>query len=215
MINNSSLEKYIAYLETLKKRLNVYFGDQKEFIKCKAGCDLCCKNSYYPTSQLEYEYIKIGLNKNFTEKEREEINKTVLDIFNKRKLFIDSGSNILEFSYECPLLVNGACGIYEYRTLLCRSHGLIYNDADKPTKQNFPHCMTLGLNYADVFDKETNDFSEEKTVALGIKTRPKSYDLSYTPLMQESGLEFGDIRMLFEWILMDIEGFEELVKTTD
>jgi len=212
MINNSSLEKYISYTETLKKRLDVYFNDQKEFIKCKAGCDFCCKNSYYPMSQLEYEYIKIGLNENFTAEEREEINQAVINIFKKRRLFLESGSNILDFSYECPLLENGACRIYEYRALLCRSHGLIYNDIDKPSKQNLPHCMTLGLNYADVFDKETNEFSQEKAIALGIKAKPKSYELSYSALMQDTDdLEFGEIRMFFEWILMDIEGFQKVI----
>lgn len=215
MMDNSSLEKYIAYTETLKKRLDVYFDEQKEFIKCKAGCDLCCKSSYYPISQLEYEYIKIGLNKIFTDEERENINKAAIDIFKKRRLFTQQNPNVLDFVYECPLLVDGACGIYQYRGLLCRSHGLIYNDTDKLNKENIPHCMTLGLNYANVFDEETNDFSEEKAIALGLKARPKAYNLSYSPLMQDAGdIEFGDVRMLFEWILMDIENFQELIKKT-
>ncbi|MEI8378134.1 MAG: hypothetical protein WCF95_06315 [bacterium] len=213
MTDNASLEKYIAYLEKLKKRLDVYFKEQKEFLKCKAGCDLCCKASYYPVSQLEYEYIKIGLNEKFTFEEREKINQAVLAIFKKRRLFAKENSNLFDFFYECPLLVDGVCGIYEYRGLLCRSHGLIYNDTDNLNKENIPHCVTLGLNYSDVFEKETNKFSEEKAVALGIKARPKAYDLSYTPLMKAAdGLEFGDIRMLFEWILLDIENFEELIK---
>ena len=213
MTNNSSLEKYIAYTEKLKTRLDVYFSEQKEFLKCKMGCDLCCRSSYYPASRLEYEYVRIGLNKIFTAEEREKINQAAVDIFKKRRIFAKENPNLLEFSYECPLLVNGACGIYQYRSLLCRSHGLIYNDTDKPNKINIPYCMTLGLNYADVFDEKINEFSQAKADALGIKAEPKSYDLSYTPLMQEAGdLDFGDVRMLFEWILMDIDGFEELVR---
>ena len=73
MTNNSSLEKYIAYTEKLKTRLDVYFSEQKEFLKCKMGCDLCCRSSYYPASRLEYEYVRIGLNKIFTAEEREKI----------------------------------------------------------------------------------------------------------------------------------------------
>lgn len=213
MIEKSSLEKYIAYLQILQTRLDVYFDEQKEFIKCKAGCDLCCKNSYYPTSQLEYEYVKLGLSKNFTSKEREQISQSVLEIFIERKLFAKANPNLLDFSYKCPLLVDGKCGIYDYRPLLCRAHGLIYHDIDNPNKENIPHCMTLGLNYSDVFDSDRSEFSEERALAFGIKARPKAYNLSYTPLMQDSGdIDFGDIRMLFEWILMDIDNFQELIK---
>lgn len=212
MTNDSILKKYIAYLEKLKNNLDIYFDSQKEFIKCKVGCDLCCKDSYYPVSKLEYEYLKVGLNKNFTIEEREKINQTVIEIFRKRRAFVKENSDFFGFSYECPLLVNGACGVYEYRALLCRSHGLIYNDLDNPTKENIPHCMTLGLNYAEVFDKETMQFSEEKAAILGFKARPESYNLSYSALMQDAGdVEFGEIRMLFEWILMDIPNFEKLI----
>lgn len=213
MTDNSSLEKYIAYTETLKEKLDVCFKDQKEFLKCKAGCDICCKSSYYPVSKLEYEYIKIGLSESFTDEEREKINQATINILKERKIFLKTNPNLMEYAYDCPLLVNGACGIYKYRALLCRSHGLIYKDVDKPNKNNAPHCMSLGLNYSDVYDEETRQFSAEKAIALGIKATPKIYDLSYSVLMKDAGdIDFGDVRMLFEWILMDIPNYEELLK---
>lgn len=213
MSDNSTLEKYIAYTETLKDKLDVYFKDQKEFLKCKAGCDICCKASYYPVSELEYEYIKIGLNEDFTSEEREKINLAAINIIKDRRIFSKTNPNLLEYSYECPLLVNGACGIYQYRALLCRSHGLIYKDVDKANKNNAPHCMSLGLNYFDIYDEEAKQFSTEKAEALGIKSTPKVYDLSYSVLMKDSGgLDFGDVRMLVEWIVMDVPNYEELLK---
>ena len=73
--------------------------------------------------------------------------------------------------------------------------------------------MSLGLNYSDVYDKETRQFSTEKAISLGIKATPKIYDLSYSVLMKDAGdIDFGDVRMLFEWILMDIPNYEELLK---
>ena len=213
MSEKSMLEKYIENTDILKDKLDAYFQDQKEFLKCKAGCDICCKASYYPVSQLEYEYIKIGLNENFTAEEREKIGQAAINIIKNRRIFSKTNPNLLEYSYECPLLVNKACGIYKYRALLCRSHGLIYKDLDKPNKNNAPHCMSLGLNYADIYDEETKQFSTEKTKALGIKATPQIYDLSYSSLMKDAGnLDFGDVRMLVEWIVLDIPNYEELLK---
>lgn len=213
MTDNSTLQKYIEYTEVLREKLDGYFKDQKEFLKCKAGCDICCTNSYYPVTQLEYEYMRIGLNENFNKEEKEKINQAAINIIKDRRIFAKTNSNLLEYFYACPLLVNGACGIYQYRALLCRSHGLIYKDVDKPNKNNTPHCMSLGLNYSNVFDKETKQFSTEKAKALGIKATPKIYDLSYSVLIKDAGnLDFGDVRMLVEWLVMDIPNYEELLK---
>jgi len=212
MPDSSMLEKYITYLGVLQEKLDVYFQDQEESLKCKAGCDICCKDSYYPVSQLEYEYMKIGLNNNFTEKEREKINQAAVNIIKDRRIFAKTNPNLMEYSYICPFLVNGSCGIYKYRALICRSHGLIYKDVKIPNKNNVPHCMNLGLNYSNIYDEETRQFSTEKAEALGIKATPKVYDLSYSILMKESGgLDFGDVRMLVEWIVMDIPNYEELI----
>ena len=77
MQEKTTLEKYIEYTDILKNKLDIYFKDQKEFLKCKAGCDICCKSSYYPVSELEYEYVRMGLNNNFTAEEREKINQNL------------------------------------------------------------------------------------------------------------------------------------------
>jgi len=73
--------------------------------------------------------------------------------------------------------------------------------------------MTVGYNYANVWDKQSNTFSEEKAVSLGLKARPESYDISYSSLMKQSdNIEFGDVRMVVEWIVMDIPDWQELIK---
>lgn len=212
MTKKTELEIYIDYLEVLKKKLDVYFKDQKPFLKCKAGCDICCKSCYYPVSELEYEYVRIGINKIFNQDEKQKIYEKAVKIIKARREFAKT-NNIMDFYYECPLIVGGACGIYPYRALLCRSHGLIYRDIENPKKHNAPYCMSLGLNYANVYDKETGQFSDEKAALLGINAKPQIYDLSYSVLMNEAGdINFGDVRMLVEWILFDIPNYKELLE---
>ena len=126
--------------------------------------------------------------------------------------FSKKNPNLTDFYYECPYLVNDSCGNYEHRALLCRSHGVIYKDIENPNKMNFPYCFKLGLNYANVWDYDLKAFSEEKMQQLGIKAKPESYDLSYSVLRKDANLDFGDTRMLVEWIVMDIPNYEELIK---
>lgn len=213
MPENLMLEKYISYLDIFNKKLDSYFQDQKEFIKCKTGCSFCCKYSYYPYSQLEYDYFRIGLQKKFTAGEREGFYQKTLQIFRDRRNFLKTNSNVFDFQYECPFLVDDVCKNYEHRGVICRSHGLIYKDIDKP-KHNAPHCMTHGLNYSNIYDPETKQFSEEKAAQLGFKSRPKVYELSYSSIMKDAGedIDFGDVRMLFEWVIMDIPNYEELIR---
>ena len=213
MFENAVIEKYIEYTEILRKKLDGYFKDQKEFLACRAGCDICCNSSYYPSSALEYEYVRTGINTLLSEEKKQEIYDKVIKILKDRRNFLKTNPNVMEYSYSCPFLVDGACGIYQYRPLLCRTHGLIYNDIENENRQKAPHCMKIGLNYANVYDEKTGKFSLEKVKELGLKSTPKSYDLSYSIVMKESGIkDFGDVRMLFEWVIMDIPNYEELIK---
>ena len=206
------LVKYQSYLEKLNSDLDTYFSEQQEFIKCKKGCSICCKSSYYPVSELEHEYIKICFKEKLSEGQQEEVRQKTLQIMRDRREFLVNNSNIFDFSYECPFLLDNSCSIYEYRALLCRSHGLIYKDVDKANKLNFPYCVKLGHNYADIWDSEKNTISIEKMKALDMKVNPEIFDLSYSTMMNDAeGVEFGDVRMLFEWIILDIPNYEELI----
>lgn len=195
------LQKYEDYLETLKNRLDEYFTNQKEFIKCANGCGLCCTLCYYPASELEYKYLKIGIDTKLSEEEKENVNKKAIQIIKDRTAFLKTNSNVFDFTYECPLLINKACPVYDYRPLLCRTHGLLYQDISNANKINAPICKEFGLNYSNIND--TN-----------LKTTPEVYDLSYSSVMRDAqGVEFGDVRMLVEWIVMDIPNWQELIKS--
>ena len=207
------IEKYADYLKKLEKILDEYFHSQKEFLYCKKGCGLCCKLCYYPVSQLEYDYMKMGADKVFTQEQKEKINNKAIQIIKDRTAFLKRNTNLMDFYYECPYLIDDICANYEHRALLCRSHGVIYKDIENPNKINLPYCFRIGLNYSQVWDYDLKNFSEEKMQQLGINARPESYDLSYSVLRKGAGdVDFGDTRMLVEWIVMDIPNYQELIK---
>lgn len=208
------LDKYSEYIKGLTAEIDHGFNDQREFIACKAGCGICCKSSYYGCSKLEWEYVKIGFEK-LDERIRNEINMKSVAIIKDRIKFAETNPNLREFEYTCPFLYNDSCINYEYRPMLCRSHGLIYYDVDKEGKINVPYCMNLGLNYANVWDPERKNFSEEKMQELGIKAKPQPYHLSYTAMLKgghEKGIDFGEVSMLVEWVVLDIPDYQRFFK---
>lgn len=207
------LEQYEKYLFELNKKLDIYFSEQKDFIKCKKGCSLCCKFCYYPYSKLEYEYLKLGI-ASLDKKQQEIINQKALKIYKDRKEFLKTNPNIMDFYYDCPILIDDTCGLYNFRGLLCRTFGLAYKDVENSQKINVPHCVTLGLNYSNICDETTTKISEEKMKNLNLENKFKGYDLSYSSLMRDAGseIEFGDVRMIYEWIIMDIPNYQEILQ---
>lgn len=207
------LDIYKEYLVKLNKILDEYFQKHKLFIECRAGCSVCCKNSYFAVSELEFDLAREGLNR-LSDSRKELIIQKAVRIFKERRAFLKECNDILSFSYECPFLENEVCSIYEYRPLLCRSHGLMYKDIEKQNKINMPYCVNIGLNYANIWDNKTRNFSKEKLNQLGMNMPPDAFDLSYSCLMRDAGnLEFGDVRMIIEWIILDIPDYEKVINS--
>lgn len=205
---NEELIKYEQILLLVTQKLDSYFENQKEYIYCKAGCNICCKNSYYPTSELEYKYVKIYLNK-LNNETKELINKKALNILDQRKEFIKTNSNIMEFNYECPFLINEKCCIYSHRPLVCRSYGLIYHEYNEPNKTFIPYCTHSGLNYSNIYNTKTKKIDLVKS--KNYNNPPQIYNTSYSSLMKMfENFNFGDIRMLYEFIILDIPDYKTL-----
>lgn len=213
MPSSKMIKQYEKYLSELKQKLDICFSEQKDFIKCKQGCSLCCKFCYYPYSKLEYDYMRIGI-KSLTKEQQEIITSKALKVLKDRKEFAKD-NDIMTFTYDCPILINDTCGLYEYRGLLCRTFGLAFHDMDDEKKVKIPHCVNLGLNYSDLQKEAKGKFSKENIESTELKEKFKAYDLSYSALIRDAGvdIDFGDIRMLFEWIIMDIPNYEEIIKS--
>ena len=192
MINN-----YIAYLKVLDKRLDEMFENQAPFIKCKKGCAHCCKNGEYPLSELEYIYIMFCCNK-LPEDIKQKINSNIYDLVSQDNVTM----------HQCPFLINNECSVYEARGLICRTFGLI--SFTKGGRNKMPFCIDLGLNYADVNNKETGML--EKTAEDG--TEPLAFNINRRVLRSKEvehdfDIYFGEDKTMLDWLREDFTSQEE------
>lgn len=200
---SEQIEKYCQFIRVIMGRIDAHFENQKEYIHCKEGCALCCKNGEYPCSELEFEFLKIGF-MNLERSVQETIINKVLLLKSQKELSKDK-----KFIYECPFLINDRCSVYKYRMIICRTFGLPYyeDNKDKGEKNvlKVPFCMEQGLNYSDVYDTKTKKLSDELFKKGGYKNEPLAYNLSLEFLMTRFGkeimeLDFGEIKPLIEWL---------------
>ncbi|HSA05776.1 MAG TPA: YkgJ family cysteine cluster protein [Candidatus Gastranaerophilales bacterium] len=206
------LERYIALLTALMPTLDQFFEIQKDYIKCKIGCSHCCQRGYYPVTNVEAKLIKACF-ENIEDCIKAQIVEKAEKINIERALFVANGNDILNFKYTCPFLAEDKCSIYEYRPIICRTQGLIFESALNPNKFNMPACVFLGLNYANVYDEQTNTFSDKKIKDLNLQTPPLALDFCYESLVELCGIDpktlgekiidpgNDEIRMIFEWAL--------------
>ena len=199
MITLEMLKNFGKYLELIETRLlNKYFEKQKDYIFCKEGCAACCKYGEYPTSELELMYLVAG----YQGLDKETQDKIAVNIDN-----IKTGlANTDDKMYQCPFLIDNRCAVYNNRTLICRTHGLLFYEKDKDgnLKNKMPACVNDGLNFSQVYDTERGMISPELWKASAIEAEPVAYNISREALMnneltKDFGLEFGDSKRMIDW----------------
>lgn len=199
MLDFKMLEKYKMYLNTVQQYFDKYFNDQKEYICCKPGCSHCCKKGAYPCSRLEFDYLMLGFFQ-LSMKEQQEI-ITKIQALKEEYKDVENKNKIL---YECPFLnKKGACSVYDFRPLICRTFGLLI--ADSSDKLNVPFCRTLGLNYSKVYNPERKVIDKDLVDKYNYKVTPKAYPINLKNLLdknflQDNDFEFGEIKSLIEWL---------------
>lgn len=199
MITLETLQNYEKYLLDLQKNhINKFFEEQKDYIFCKKGCGSCCKKGEFPISELELMYLMKGYSQ-LSKELQTQIEKNLEEI----KADIETYNLKL---YVCPFLIDESCSVYEYRSLICRTHGLsFYVEKDGVSKNKIPACVHDGLNYSQVYDEETKTISEEKWLNSGIKTKPIAHNVHRDVLMNNSttrklNLDFGESKKLIDWL---------------
>jgi len=86
-----------------------------------AGCeDNCCLTRFYHHTLLEYLYLHRGYSK-LSEKERVRLRQRAVRVNREIEQADTLGEPI---RVMCPLNEKGLCGLYQYRPMICRLHGI-------------------------------------------------------------------------------------------
>lgn len=206
--SNDQLASYKAYLNLIEERmLNKYFEQQKPYICCKAGCSHCCEKGQYPVTKIELAYLLLGFSQLSNETKSKILAKIQKLKQDKVKFESENPNSEEGFMYECPFLENHKCSVYDYRAIICRTHGLMFFILDEKTKEEknkIPFCVHLGLNYSNIYDEKTKVLSLEKMKALGIEQEPLAYNLSLKTLLNNEiaknlDFEFGEVKTMLDW----------------
>lgn len=174
------LEQYEQFLKKFDKRIDRYFEEQCEFVRCKQGCSACCEVGEYSFSRLEAEYLMHGFVK---------LPKEVKNIIREN---IKQLKQTKPKMYKCPFLINGECSVYPYRGIVCRVHGLAWFDGEKV---QLPYCVNTGLNYSKVFDRTTGEVFLPNVIQEHLRID----NILKSPVAQSYELECGEIRPLINW----------------
>ena len=199
-MKENQIAAYCQFLRVLQGRLQEHFEDQKEYIHCKEGCAHCCKNGEYPCSELEFEFLKIGFAQLDAQTQRIIVDN-IVQLKKDKENFKGE-----QFLYKCPFLIDDRCSVYNFRMIICRTFGLAYyREEDEKKNMRAPFCMEFGLNYGDVYDKETKTFSKELFEKSGHKTEPVAYNTGVQFLMEKFGkeimdIDFGEEKTLIDWL---------------
>lgn len=122
----NAFEHYETVRNQVDKRVSVLSKKHNKHMQCAKGCDSCCTN--FRLLPLEFEYIKSKLQ--------------------ALESFPDTGRN------QCAFLVEHRCTIYEFRPIICRTHGLpILNMNEEGEQWELSFCE---LNFKDAPDEYFN-----------------------------------------------------------
>ena len=184
-------DNYNSFLNILNQDLEKMFEHQKNYIFCKEGCSYCCEYGEYPFTEIEFNYLIEGFKK-LDNNTKDIIIKNIKNIKKDEKGY-----------YTCPFLINKKCSVYANRGIVCRTFGLLNQEADG--RVNGPFCGKLGLNYSNVYDKETKKLLMDVIKENHYQNIPRVFNLDITnirklDLVKELGIEFGEQKPLEEWL---------------
>ena len=199
-MKDGQFEDYFNFIMMLQNKINKHFENQKEYIHCKEGCDMCCSEGQYPCSELEFEFLKIGfslLDESTKQQIFENIDKLKKDFANFK------GE---KFLYACPFLINHRCSVYNFRMIICRTFGLpFFVEENGKNRLKVPFCVERGLNYSEVYDAKKNIFTTELFKKMGYKNEPLASNFGLDFIINKLGtesmkLDFGEEKTLVDWL---------------
>lgn len=124
-------------------------------LTCAACVDNCCTSYFQHHTYIEWAYLLQGLQK-LPQARRQEYQQRAQDYVNKVEALLEQGQ---QPRVMCPLNDEGRCGLYEYRLMICRLHG-VPNRLRYPNGRvmEFPGCyrsqdLCANLEKIPVFDR--------------------------------------------------------------
>lgn len=170
MVNHSekSMHNFSLLLSKIDKTTLKLFDHHSTHLACRKGCDQCCMN--FRLLPVEFHFI--------------------VDQLKEKQIKI----NNLASDEECPFLVDHECQIYEYRPIICRSHGLPILTMDEEGENwELSFCP---LNFTDADD----DYFTQKNCYQQDLFNSKLYMLNQEFISNFSGVSYKseDMRYLKE-----------------
>ena len=138
-------------------------------LSCTGCPDNCCDSYFLHHTYLEWGYLWFGLEKLSFKKQQE--------IFNRAEKYDRQSEELVKQGERprlmCPLNENGRCVLYQFRLMICRTHGvpaaMIRPDG---RKLSFPGCFVcqeiVEKDYMDISDVPVMERTEllKRMVAL-------------------------------------------------
>ncbi len=126
-MENPLIASYIQTIELLDELAKPLFEEYKPYLQCRKGCSGCCLSGF-KIRYVEALYLLQGF-LSATEDVRASILKNLQDASPETQM-------------KCPVLVDGACALYDHRPALCRAYGLMIKLDDQTS--------TCALNFNDI-----------------------------------------------------------------
>lgn len=120
-------------------------------INCRKGCSSCCHNRLY-LFKIEFDRLK----------------KAYLRLSQPLKTLIKKEADLKWQQGTCPLLVDGACSLYDIRPIICRTHG--YPLQSKVRTKNQSQISVCELNFQGTRsynDEDLIDVDEVGMILIG------------------------------------------------
>jgi hypothetical protein len=148
------IERFAALAEEVDREFAAILERQSARMECRAGCGSCCR-ARLSITRVEEAFLRRGLAACSAERRAELSART-------REMGRET----------CPALdVDGSCGIYPFRPLICRTYGAPLRHRGAVPMVNPPIIDSCDLNFTDVSLKllPSRDVLDQTAITAGLE----------------------------------------------
>ncbi|MEW6326689.1 MAG: YkgJ family cysteine cluster protein [Thermodesulfobacteriota bacterium] len=116
------LGHFMERLKTIYQAMDQAYDEIAAYYGCScAGCDgNCCTSYFFHYTVAEYLYLKKGF-QTLSPERQNEVRRLAREFVKERHRLQAEGKKI---DLMCPLNDRGLCGLYAFRPMICRLHGI-------------------------------------------------------------------------------------------